>query len=307
MNPTRTDVHVDPVLTKIAIAYQNADYVAEQIMPVVTVEKKSGIYFEYDRSKFRRLDDIRAPGTRANRADYGLSQQTYGPIVEHALEDDVPDEIADEYPDRLDAYADAVEQVTERIAVGAEASLATLMADTAQITQNTTLSGTSQWNDYANSDPIGDIDAGREVIRGAIFKMPNTLLLSRVVYDKLRHSPDFLERFKYSERGVLSADHMAALFEVDRVLIAGARETTSAEGATETTADLWGKHAWLLFIEPRPRLKAVSFGWTLSMGARSAERWYQQPEKTTFVRVNNKYEQKVVAVSAAYLILNAIA
>ena len=307
MNPTRKDIHVDPVLSNISIAYQNAAYVADQIMPVAPVKKKSGIYFVYDKSKLRPVDDIRAPGTRAARADYGMSQSTYGPIVEHALEDDIPDEIADEYPSRFDAYSDATEQITERIQVIKERALALVMENTGMITSNITLSGTDQWSDYANSDPVDDVETARETIRGNILRVPNSLVLSQTVYDKLKHHPDLLERFKYSERGVLTAEHMKSLFDVENVIIAAAKYVTTDEGQTETTADIWGKHAWLVYIEPRPRLKAVSFGYTLMIGQRQAERWYQGPEKTTFVRSSEKYEQKIVAVGACYLIKAAIA
>lgn len=307
MKPGRNDIHVDPVLTKIAVDYQNMDYVHPLIMPSVDVKKKAGIYFVYDKSKFRPVDSVRAPGTRANRVDYGLVQATYGPLVEHALEDDVPDEIADEYPDELDAYADAVENIREREMLNQEVALATTLANIAVVTQNVTLSGTDRWDDYANSDPISDIETARNTVRQGILKRPNTLLLSDPVYAKLRHHPQLLERFKYSERGILTKDHLAALFEVDRVIVAAAMYNTADEGQDDSMADIWGKHAWLFYIEPRPQRKRVSFGYTLRMQNLQVERWYQQPEKSTFVRVSQNYEQKIVAAEAAYLLKNAVA
>lgn len=314
--PTVNQIHVDPLLTELSVAYQNDDYVARQIMPTMAVSKKSGIYYVYDKSQFRPTDDERAPGNRANRVEFGMTQATYGPLVEHALEDGVPDEVADEYPSREQAYEDATENIRDRLLVNEESSLATYMANTANLTSNTTLSGTSQWSDYGNSDPISVIETARNTVRTNIMKRPNTLLLSDPVYQKLRHHPDLLERFKYSERGVLTKDHLAALFEVDKVIVAAAMYNSAAEGATDSMADLWGKHAWLIYVNPRPSRRSVSFGYTMQMTTMrngqavpnfTAERWYQGPEKTTFIRVLGNYDQHVVAAGSAYLIKNAVA
>jgi hypothetical protein len=44
-NPTVNDVHIDGPLANISIAYKNAGYIADQVFPIVTVQKKSDKYF----------------------------------------------------------------------------------------------------------------------------------------------------------------------------------------------------------------------------------------------------------------------
>ncbi len=307
MKPTKADVYVDPVLTNISVAYKNEDYISEKILPLVKVAKDSGFYFKYDKSKFRPVNDERALGTRAGRVGYGLVKDTYGPIIEHALEQDVPDEIVEQADNPLEPKFDATENVTERILIAKERSLAVKMADTSVLTQNVTLSGTSQWSDYANSNPISDVKTAKQTIHASIFREPNTLVLGKPVFDKLIEHPDIIDRIKYSALGVATTDLLARLFGVNNVLVAGAGYNTAKEGQTDAMAYIWGKHAWLLYIEPTPGIRKVSFGYTFYTKPRQVESWYEQWVKATIIRVSDSYEQKFVATEAAYLIKNAVA
>ena len=86
MGPVQQQVYIDVVLGQISIAYQNENYIADTIFPQLMVQKRTGIYFVYDKSKFRQVNDYRAPRTRAQQVEYGLTQASYGPLLEHALE-----------------------------------------------------------------------------------------------------------------------------------------------------------------------------------------------------------------------------
>lgn len=66
---------------------------------------------------------------------------------------------------------------------------------TSTITNNTTLSGTSQWSDYANSDPVTAIDNAKETVRKASGKRPNSIFMSRPVFNKLRRHPKVIAMF----------------------------------------------------------------------------------------------------------------
>lgn len=308
MNPTGKEVYVDPVLTNVSIAYKNEAYVADQVMPVLEVDKESGYYYEYDKAQFRVANDDRAPGARANKIHYGLSKKTYGPLTEHSLETDVTVEDEKMADTVLKPLTDATELVKEALLVSKEKGLSTYMANTANITQNVTLAGGQQWSDYANSDPIGDVTTARKTVQASIFRRPNSIIMGSEVYYKLQHHPDLLERFKYSERGVLTVDHLKALFEVDNLYVAYAKENSAKEGQTDATADIWGKHLWVFYKEARVQPKVVTFGFHLMLkGSEQAEKWYEVGTKTTYVRVSMNYERKPVAALACYLVKNAVA
>jgi len=89
---------------------------------------------------------------------------------------------------------DATENLTDRMLIIREKALADIMADTAVITQNVTLTGTDKWSDYDNSDPFDDIKTGLEAVRAACGKKPNTFTMGYTTMMTLMNHPDVIAR-----------------------------------------------------------------------------------------------------------------
>jgi hypothetical protein len=94
-SPTTRDVHVDSVLTNISIAYRNPNYIADQVFPVVRVNKQSDLFFVYEKTAWLRNEAAyRAPGTMSQTADYGVTTASYFAMpwyINHILPDEVRD------------------------------------------------------------------------------------------------------------------------------------------------------------------------------------------------------------------------
>lgn len=301
------DVVIDPALSQVSIKYTNDSFIADQIFPVIKVSKQTGKYYVYDKANLRVNKSNRAAGSGANEVDHGLSTASFS-CDDHALKEFVADEIQDQADAALNPLIDATETVTEMLMLDREQTLATMLADTAQVTQNTTLSGTSQWSDYNNSSPIADVRTARQTIHAATFKKPNTLILGKPVFDMLVEHPEIIERIKYSQLGVVTAELLARLFQVEKVLVGEAGSNTAAEGQTDSLAYVWGKHAWVAHVAPRVGLKTLTFGATFTYSNRSVKRWRDEDREGTYVRIGqDNYVQKIIAVGAGYLIKNAVA
>jgi hypothetical protein len=307
MKPTLYDIKFDPILSNVSVAYKNAEYVAEQVLPIVKVASSSGKYFVYDTSHLRKTESLRGMGASAREVDYGVSQSTAFNIKEHALQELVPDELVNQAPSPLSPEMDAVENVTEKLLVEKEYDLSAYMASTTNISNNTTLSGTDQWSDFANSNPVEDVRTGKSAIHAKIFRDPNVLLLSKQVYDKLIDHPDIVDRIKYSSLGVATPDLMARIFDVEKVIVGAAGYESATEGQASSMAYIWGKHAWLLYVTSRPAVKQISFGYHFQDAVRIVDKWYDKVRKGTFVRVTDRYTREIVSTDCAYLIYNAVA
>lgn len=304
---TIRDTVVDPVLADVSIAYRNETYVAEVLMPVVPTKKQQGIYYVYDKANMRRSKTGRAAGAKANEVEYNMSTDNFF-CKDHALKEKIAWEIIDQADDALDPEIDATESVTDMLLLDKEIALATIMADTAQITQNTTLSGTSQWSDYNNSNPIADVRAAIKVVQKAMARRPNTLVLSQLTYDTLIDHPDIVEKIKYTvANGVVDETVLARIFKLKNIVIADAVYNAAVEGAAESMDYIWGKHAWICYINPGKKLKEPTFGYTFTYKTRSVKKWDDEDAEARFVRASDNYVQKVVATSAVYLIKNATA
>lgn len=308
MKPTLQDIRFDPILSRVSVAYQNAEYIANQICPIVPSKVKTGKYYKYDKSKFRQVESLRGMGASAAEVGYDISQSTAYVCKDHALKQLVPDELKDQSLAPLSPEIDAAENVKERLLIEREQDLATYMQSTSNLSNNITLSNSSQWSDYVNSDPIGDIETGIESVRSKIFKAANTLVLGQEVFNQLKHHPDIIDRVKYSGFGKATSAILADLFDVKNVIIAAAGRNTATEGVTDSISYIWGKYAWLLYVTPRPGIRQVSFSYFFQYKPTLvADKWYDKDREGTWVRVHDFFTRETITVDAAYLIKNAVA
>lgn len=306
--PQVQDYIIDPVLTNMSVGFTNPALIAEMLFPRINVKSRTGFYYVFDKTKFRTEDDLRSGINRANRVDYGMTKTAYGPLLEHSLEEGIEYEVRDTYPSPHDARADATENVSDKLALGHEKAVASILGDTSILTQNTTLSGNDQWSDYGNSDPFDDIETGFVEIQSNGMVTANTASMGFEVWSKLKNHPDLLGRLSTASVRTLTTELFGALVGVEKVLIGKAMENTAVEGQSDILAFVWGKNFVLSYITPRPGIKKVTFGYTLQVaGARVVDRWDEPWNKAEFVRATDYYEAKLVNLEAAYLIKNAIA
>lgn len=128
-----------------------------------------------------------------------------------------------------------------------------------------------RWDD-ANSTPVEDVTGAAVTMMQATGYKPNTLVLNPLVYNALKNNADIIDRIKYTQRGVVTTDILASLFDVDRVMVANAVENSAAEGATDAIDFIaTTKGALLVYANPRPSILTPSagytFGWTGYFGA----------------------------------------
>lgn len=297
--PEPENVHVDAILTNISIKYSNAAYVGLKMIPVVQVKKKSDIYYIYNSKadRFRIPNTLRAPKTESKTVDWKTTTDTYN-CKEHALNDLIDDIERDNVDKPINLEVDTVEFLTDIIELAQEKRTVDLLTG-ASMTHNTTI--TVKWEDYANSTPITDIEAGKQDIHSRIFRNPNKLLLSKQVYDALVHHPDILDRIKYSQKGVVTADLMASVFGVDEVVVGEAGYNTKKEGQTAVYDYLWGKYALLAYVEPKPGIKKFSLGYTFQMGNNITRRARIETKHSDWFEPSKKVDEKLVCVDCSYL------
>src|SRR3972149_2040433 len=123
--PTLHDVHpTNQALTNVSIAYKNENYIGDQVFPGVPVAKKQDNYFVFDKSSwYRNRSGLRAPGTKAPRADYGVSTASYL-CINDALAKEIQDEVRDNADAPLAPDVEAVAFVTDGLLLGMDIRVA---------------------------------------------------------------------------------------------------------------------------------------------------------------------------------------
>lgn len=317
-SPTSSSVHVDAVLTNIAVKHiqDQSDFIASKIFPNVPVSKQSGKYFKYALDAFARDTAERRSGAEESvGGGYQVSTDNYY-TDQFSFHKDVPQDVAANMDAPLDAFRDATEFVTRAMLLRQEADFVSNFFTTGVWGTDRTLSGTEQWSDYDDSNPIGDIKAAKRVVQKASLLKPNTLVVGPEVHDALLDHPDIIDKMKYTAIPTpqATATMLAQIFDVERYFVGETVAATSVEGQTLTTGYQWGKKALLVYAPSRPSLMQPSGGYTFSwnlfgngFGARIDRFPMRHLNKAERVEGDMAYDMKVVASSAGYLFETAVA
>jgi hypothetical protein len=308
--PDVGDVHIDAPLTNISIAYRNAGYIGGQVFPRVPVKKQSDKFFVFDIGPaFNDVAQVRAPAGRAAGGGYTLSTDNYS-VVEKAIETPVPDELRENADNPLNPDRNATAFVSDKIDLAVERDVATLAFTQANWSNYTTLAGTDQWSDLDDSHPMVNVSTARLAVLGACGLLPNTAVMGIQVFEKLMQNDDILERCKYggsSERpAMVTAEMIAQLFMVQRVLVGTAMYNTAYEGRAASLSYVWGKYCWIGYVAPQPAIETPSAGYVFTTGRR-VDRYREDAVKSDFIRAAEAWDAKKTAAGAGYLISGAVA
>jgi len=298
-NPVKGDVHVDAVLSGVSVMYQNDKLIADLVLPVVPVKKESDLYYLYERN-WRLPEAKRAAGAEAAEVEWNVSTDTYS-CEEYALKDLIPDRVRKNADKPLNMDVDTTENLTNLIQLLREKRAADIVFAGGNHGSTSALSGINQWDDYAGSDPIGDVRSARAVVHLASGKEPNTMVVGKQVHDKLLDHPDILERIKYTQRGIITEDILARVFEVDKYIVGRAIYDSSQSGGDEVLAYVWGKSVALIYAESSPGIKKVSYGYQFQSRGFRTKKWRVEGRDGDFIESGEIRDEKVVASACGYL------
>src|SRR3990167_8200918 len=305
-NPTTQQVHIDNALTNISIAYRNANYIADRIFPAVPVQYISNKYFVFTKSDWYRDEaDLRAPGTRAQRVDYNVSSSAYT-CVEYAVAKSVPDEVVMNADTPLRPLVEATEYVTDKLYLRREKDVADLAFGNSIWAASATPS--TLWSNDT-SDPIGDVNLAVDTVVQAIGRKPTRGVIGRGLWRHLMKHPDLLYRITGAvgpgSPAILSQATIAALFELEEILVGDSVIDSAAEGATASRAYVWGNHLLVAYVTPTPSLMTPSAGYVFTFKSFQTNRYVEDQEHAQIIEALASWDVVATATDAGYLIKSA--
>ena len=305
--PTINDVQlVEPVLTNMLVGYRQADnrFVAGRVFPAVTVRNDSGSYPILTK-KYWFTDGLlrRAPGDPFGRLEYGIETGTYVTqqwAADHAIADEV--RANSQIPMELERVG--VELLGQKSLLRKEIAFAAdFMVTGVWGTDNTTA---TDWDDYTNGDPIGDILLAMETISNNTGFTPNTLVVGAVVHRALINHPDVLDRIKY----VQAADQDAAqrmllsALGITNYLVARASYSNTNEAAAFSATPIIDDDALVCYVAPTTGLFDASAGktfvWPGGGGDGTIYSYYENSRHATILQHKEQWDQKLVAADLGY-------
>lgn len=316
---------VSAVLTAIAVGFRNTSSIriADQVLPRQNVSGEKFKWTEYPIS-----EAFNTPDARVGRKGRVQQLEFSGTEKESAVEDfgfdaSVP------YADieaaanaraaglsAIDPETHAVQMITDTLENCREARVAGMIHNPATYAadKRITLSGTSQFSDYANSDPIAVIKTGMEA---TLVYTPNTMVMGRAVWSKLSSHPRIVNAVKGGTQtsGLISREQFLELFSgegIQNILIGDAMINTAKPGQAPALQRAWGKHIAMLHLNSMASIEqgGITFGMTADYGGRIAGRIEDKDigmQGGVRIRTGERVKELIIAKDVGYFIQNAVA
>jgi hypothetical protein len=312
---------IDQERTGISLAYSNKRYIADEVSPRVGVASPEFKWLLRNRDEAFTVPETMVGRTsQPNEVQFGGSDQT-GFVRDYGLDDLVPNDDIEKAPAGFDPLGTAVEGLTDLVALDREQRVATLYftASNYPAANRATLSGTSQWSDFANSDPYTAINTARD----GMLMPPNIGVIGRQAWSRLKVHPKITAALAPSSTGNTLTSNgagapatlqaVAELLELDRILVGEAWINSAKPGQTASLVRVWGKHMALLHQNPigsTTNGKVITFGYTAEFGNRVSG---SIPEPkiglrgSQRVRVGESVNEIIAASDVGYLFSNVVA
>ena len=301
---------INPKLTAIALAYRNPDValIAEGALPSTEVDQEFK-YLKYDLSQgFTVPDTLVGRKSKPNEVDFNATE-IIDKCKDYGLDDLVPNEDIDADNQGVDPLGVATAYLTNLVNLAREVRVANAVFNAANHNNNVTLSGTSQWSDQVNSDPVSTIGDALDVP----VMRPNIAILGQQTWTKLRRHPKLVQACKGTAQGagMVSREEFAQFFEIQDVLIGQGFLNLSKKGQAVSMSRVWGKHAAFIYRDRSAGPQAgVTFGFTGRFGDKIAGTIPEPSIGLTGserVRVGERCKEVICATDISYYFQNAVA
>ncbi len=318
--PNVKELIVTGPLANVSVAYKNKSYIGDRVFPIIDgVDPKAKIAVYQKGAWFRDEAGIRGPGARAPRGGYPIDWITIS-TKEYAYAKEVTDEDRRFAQSRmappLKPDQDAIEFCADKIDLAKERRIANLIINSVWADGN---SGGEDaeglWSPPGNTNTfLADIANGRKVIQKNCGVTPNVLILDFATYEALKQCDAILDKIKYTQRGVLTRELLAAVCDLEEVLVGEAIYSTAKEtkaGTDFTPQYIWEVNAnkgmgFLFYRPPSPGLKVISAGYQCRTAyedgsPRRVTMWREPAEHQDVYEVAEETDIIQVAAGAGYL------
>lgn len=267
--------HIDRALTNISVAYMQGEdaFIADKVFPIIPVQKRSDVYFTYSKSDFFRNEvQERGQGAESAGSEWHLTQAPPYYCRKYALHYDITEEERVNYDQPINVERDTVEWLTHKMLLKREADFVQKFYGPNIWGTDIEGNGTTvkYWDD-PKSDPIVAVNNAMLTMAENTGKKPNFAIVSPDVFYALKNHDIIMDRIKYTQRGVITAELIASLFEIDNLYvpwgIANTGPNTPSYNEAKADMNFLYKGSMLLgYRATRPSLKEATagyiFAWT---------------------------------------------
>lgn len=276
--------------------------IGNQILPYFPVARDAAEYPVIPKEVMLKIPDtIRAMRASYPRSDWEFENGFYA-TRENGWEEAIDDRERKLYANLFNAEVVATQRATKIIDLAQEKRVADIVFNASTFSPTTI---TNEWDDAANAVPVDDVNAAANVIRGKCGMLPNTLVIAYSTFLNLKNCDQIVDRLKYTFPGIdinkMSSAQLAAVFNLEKVLIGGAVYDSADKGQASTIADLWNnEYAMLTRVASGADLTEPCIGKTFYWTEENAgempivESYREDSKRGDVVRVRHDTDEKLL-------------
>jgi len=305
---TGRDLHIDQVLSQMAMGYRPSGFIADMIFPTVNVLKQSDLYMVYNRGDRMRIEDTtRAPGTMARRVTEDTGSATYFAKNYALAAAAVLEDKANADPMMLAQLVNGkATYILDKLLLDWERRVALMVTSGSNVGSSSAV--TSAWNGAGN--PLGNINTALDNVYGANGVRPNRIVMGVNAWKSFRRDSTVRGLIFGSNNGggYPNTAQAAALLDVDQILIGGAFQNTAQEGQTESLASIWNDQVLAYVAPSTPSVDQPSFGYNFRWAAAGlpnmqVERHpYDSRIKAELIEAGYYQDEKITGASYGFLL-----
>lgn len=260
---TGRDLHVDRMLTNIAINFRPTGMVADMIAPVVTVEKESDIYPVFSQSEMFAVEDaLRARGTAARKITRSVSSQGYA-VKNYALARDLYiEDIAN-----MDAAVEfelglgATHHILDMLRLAWEKRVLDAVSSASNV--STVFVPASSWSasGITAGDPMSQIEQMKEQVISTTGYRPNSILIGWRAWSFMRRNANMRNLINgvNNGKGFVTRTQVQDLFEMDRFLVQESFFNTANEAQSMSFVSPFHDKVLVYYAPEGPSRETPSF------------------------------------------------
>lgn len=301
---------VDPVLSALALGYSNAEFIGDQLLPFVTLDKEGGKIPRFGKDVFRLYATERALRAKSNRINPDDVDGIDISLDEHDLE--YPIDYREDAEAAFPLQAHATNRVVEGIRLRHEAMVASITQNPANYPTGNkiALSGSAVFTN-PNSDPEGVVDEAKAAVRNKIVKEPNTMVIGYKAWRALKRHPKLKAILSDTRSRLVQIADLREIFEIENIVVGKGIYSTDNGVVT----DLWGGNLVLAYVPkaapavagdaPVRSAYEPSFGYTLRKKGNPVVDTRTEDGKLEIIRNTDIFRPYMLGAEAGYLVQGA--
>jgi hypothetical protein len=286
------------------------DFIGHKLFPVLPVSNQAGNFGRMQIDQMlQRKNTRRAPGANYARGDFKFAPDKFA-TQENGWEEPVDDREAAAYANYFDAEQVATIRAYDTVIRNQEQRIAGLVMNTATF-PNAPVS--TVWTNGASATPLDDFQTARQVFRAQCGYWPNVAVLDCTTFGYLTRCQQIIDQIKFSGKDDpktknIGADMIAALFNLEELLVPEAAENAADEGQTVSFASIWNPNYCLLArrdmsMDFRRMCIGRIFAWKDGGGDKPIiETYRDETRRGDVVRVRMDTDEHMLYGNAGYLL-----